>query len=205
MSLLEEEVLQRAVSGDRDALTALLEHHAPALRHRLEGKIDPRWQAVLSVDDVMQETFTDVFLGVSRFAPQGEGAFLRWLFTLARNNLRGAIKELKSLKKGGDRQRLGGNPGGDSCLDLLHLLGGATTSPSTAAARNEAQQLLNRALERLPSPDAAVVRLYDLEDRPIDEVAEVLGCSRGAAFMRRARAHARLRQLLGRSSLGSFP
>jgi RNA polymerase sigma-70 factor, ECF subfamily len=200
MSLIEEEILRRATGGDQEALVELLERHAPAVRSCLAGKIDPRWRSLLSEDDVMQETYTDVFLGMSRFIPQGEDAFLRWICTLARNNLLDAIKGLNSLKQGGQHQKFGARNSQDSDLDLIQQLGGTVTSPSLAAARNEAKQLLNKAINQLSSPDQIVVRLYDLEGRSVTEVANALGCSSGAVFMRRARAHLRLKEILGSSS-----
>jgi RNA polymerase sigma factor (sigma-70 family) len=196
----EDELLERAIAGDSDSLAELLAHHAPAVRRRLAGKIDTRWQSVLSEEDILQETFTDVFLGISRFCPKGEGAFLRWVLTLARNNLLDAVKGLSSLKKGGKQQRQDLKSSGDSYIDLLHQLGGTITSPSMAVVRVESQQLLLQAIDQLADLDALVVRLYDLDGQPIDEVARRLNCSRGAVFMRRARALAKLRELLGESS-----
>jgi RNA polymerase sigma-70 factor (ECF subfamily) len=200
MAHREDQLLRRAIAGDRGALTELLAQYEPLVRLRLAGKIDPRWRAVLSEDDVLQETYTDVFLGIARFAPQGDGAFLRWVLTLARNNLLDAVKGLRSLAKGGDRQRVGASSD-ESYYNLLQNLDSEGTTPSMVIARDESAKLLNEAIARLPAPDATVVRLYDLEGRPMDEVAAALGCSHGAVFMRRARAHARLRKLLG----ASFP
>ena len=45
-----------------------------------------------------------------------------------------------------------------------------------------------------------MIRLYDLEGRPIAEVAAEMGRSSGAVHMLRARAHDRLRELLGPES-----
>ena len=200
MSLTEEDLLQKSLHGDQNALAALLEKYAPTVRSRLAGKIDSRWRSVLCEDDVMQETFTDVFLGISRFVPQDEGAFLRWMFTLARNNLLDAVKGLRTFKQGGAMRPVDGQGREGSELDLMQQLGGTVTSPSLAAARNEAKQLLEQAIAKLSPPDQTVVRRYDLEGWPVDRVAEELGCSPGAVFMRRARAHQRLREALGSSS-----
>jgi hypothetical protein len=43
--------------------------------------------------------------------------------------------------------------------------------------------------------------MYDLEDRAIDDVTKALGRTRGAVHMLRARAHERLRELLGAESI----
>ncbi|MEZ6092152.1 MAG: RNA polymerase sigma factor [Pirellulaceae bacterium] len=201
MSLIDEaDTVQRAISGDHEAVANLLEHYAPLLRRRLAGRIDTRWQGILSDDDVLQETYIDVFLGISDFVPKGEHAFLRWITTLARNNLLDAVKGLQTLKKGRGHHRVLGAVDGDSSIDLLNMLGGTVTSPSLDAARREANRMLKAAISKLPEADAAVVRQYDLEGRPIAEVADSLGCSQGAVFMRRSRAHQRLREILGSSS-----
>ncbi|MBW3542894.1 MAG: sigma-70 family RNA polymerase sigma factor [Planctomycetes bacterium] len=192
----EVALVQRAVAGDSDALAQLLEQHGPAVRSRLQGKIDRRWQSLVSEDDVMQETYAEAFLGIARFVPRGQGSFLSWLYMLARNNLLDAVRELQTAKKGGDRVRFQAPATEDSCVDLLQNIGGSITSPSSAFARKEAHERLEDALRRLPRAYAQVVRLYDLEGGSAEEVAEQLGCSPGAVYMRRARAHAQLQEIL---------
>src|SRR5262249_50421881 len=90
--------------------------------------------------------------------------------------------------------------GGDSAADLFEQLGVTTTTPSRHAARGERDTRLNAALDALPEDYAKVVRLYDLQGLPIAEVARQLGRSTGAVHMLPARAHDRLRPLLGRES-----
>ncbi len=51
-------------------------------------------------------------------------------------------------------------------------------------------------LAKLPPDYATVIRLYDLQGKPIAEVAADLGRSEGAVYMLRARTHDRLRELL---------
>jgi DNA-directed RNA polymerase specialized sigma24 family protein len=62
--------------------------------------------------------------------------------------------------------------------------------------QQEAVQVLNSLLERMPPDYAGVIRHYDLEERPVAEVAAALGRSAGAVYMLRARAHDLLRELL---------
>ena len=61
--------------------------------------------------------------------------------------------------------------------------------------------MLDRAIEQLPLAYREVVRRYDLQGQSAVEVAGQLGCSPGAVYMRRARAHERLQQLLDPSAL----
>jgi RNA polymerase sigma factor (sigma-70 family) len=79
-------------------------------------------------------------------------------------------------------------------------LGVTTTTPSRHARRDERATRLNTALDALPQDYGRAVRLYDLESLPIDEVAKQMGRSTGAVHMLRARAHDRLKDLLGAES-----
>ena len=187
----------RAVEGDQDALTRLIELHDATLRGKLGGKIPKRWQAVLSLDDLMQETYTDAFLDIADFTPRGDGAFEAWLITVAKHNVISAVRSLEAEKRGGKRQRVETARQDESFLALYQLLGCTTTTPSRHAARSEAKEALGKALDRLPNDYRTVIKMYDLEGRPIDDVAGAMDRSPGAVFMLRARAHGALRRLLG--------
>ena len=78
-------------------------------------------------------------------------------------------------------------------LEASHWCG---TTPSRIASRKERQAILDECLNRLPPDYQLVLRHYDLEGRPVSEVAGALERSPGAVFMLRARAHDRLRELL---------
>jgi RNA polymerase sigma-70 factor (ECF subfamily) len=200
MATSDDQLIERAVAGDQQALTELLERYGPIVRQKLRGQIDPRWQSVLSEDDVMQESYADAFLNINRFENRGEGSFQRWLTVVTRNNLRDAIKGLSAAKSGGGQTRLASQGEDDAHLRLLDTLSGSSTSPSERAARNETRQLLEVLLSRLPPAYQQTVRLYDLQERSVAEVAAQLNCSPGAVYMRRARAHAKLRELLASES-----
>jgi RNA polymerase sigma-70 factor (ECF subfamily) len=52
------------------------------------------------------------------------------------------------------------------------------------------------AIRSLPAQQRAVVALYYLEDRPMQEVADLLGCSTATGFVHLHRARKRLAGLL---------
>lgn len=199
MQTEEEALAIRAVGGDEQALVDLLQVIGPAVRGRLAGRIPRHLQAVLSEDDVMQQTYVDAFLGIGQFGPRGEGSFLAWLTTLADRNLTDAVRMLEAAKRGGDRRRIQMDEE-RSVAALYELLGGTQTTPSGQAARREAQTVLRQAIGRLPELYQQVVRLYDLEGRPVAEVSNAMKRSQGAVFMLRARAHERLREIMGTAS-----
>ena len=198
MASSQDELLRRAHGGDRDALAELLKMCGPTLRPALTGKIPSRWQSLLSVDDVMQQAYTDAFLDIHDFEATVTESFLAWLTKLATNNLLDAIRALEAEKRGGKRRRIDVQPGQDSFQALHEHLVGATTSttPSRKAMRAEADDALRCALRRLPEIYRQVVQLHDLEGRPIDEVAATIARSVGASYLLRIRAHRRLRELL---------
>ena len=200
MAISERDLLERAIDGDGDALAMLLEQHAPVLRRKFQSDIPARWQSVLTIDDVIQETCTDAFLEIRRFVIRGEGCFGGWLSTIARNNLLNSLEMLEAEKRGGNRRRLELRSAENTAVDLYEMLAGTATSPSRYAERGEAAAALKAALTQLPEDHRRVVQIYDLDQRPIQEVAAALDRTPGAVFMLRSRAHRALGKLLGPAS-----
>ncbi|HOW73247.1 MAG TPA: sigma-70 family RNA polymerase sigma factor [Phycisphaerae bacterium] len=193
-------VLDHAVRGDREALMELLNRHGPAIRLALKGRIPRRWQAVLSDDDVMQQTYADAIFKIAQFSGEDEGRFEAWLRSIARRNLKDAIKGLERKKREGDRRRVERVGGALSYAELVQVLTGSQAGPSTLVRNAEAIQALERAVEQLPEDYRRVVTLYDLQECPVGQVAREMGRSEGAVFMLRSRAHDRLHQILGSTS-----
>lgn len=200
MAEMRRELLGKAVRGDEQALTELLEKHGPAIRRRLAGAIPKRWQSLLSEDDVLQQTYVDAFLDIGRFVGDDGRAFEAWLHTLAKRNMLDGIKMLETDKRGGDRRRIELGSRDESMVALYEVLGGTITTPSRKAARQEAGDALKKALESLPTAYRQVIELYDLDGHPIEEVAAALERSCGAIYMLRSRAHRLLSEIMGSQS-----
>ncbi len=200
MAASDDDLLSRATQGDHDALVDLLEKHGASIRNGLSRKIPRRWRSLISEDDVMQQTFTDAFLDISQFVPQGEGSFAAWLATLANRNLLDSIRMLNADKRGGNRLRIEPASSDESFVMLYELVGAISATPSRNVAKMEAKAAIEQATQQLPETHRKVVEMYDLEGRPIGEVAKALQRSEGAVFMLRARAHRRLAEILGAAS-----
>jgi RNA polymerase sigma-70 factor (ECF subfamily) len=194
------ELLEKAAEGDTAALRALLERFGPQVRNVIRGRIGKQWRAVLDADDVLQVTYLEAFLQIDQLNARDAASFAAWLTRIAENNLRDAIKELERQKRPHPSKRVQRGAGDESCLTLLEVVGGTTTTPSRKAAQREAADIIRSALDRLPADYCQAVRLYDLEGRSSEQVAATLGRSVGAVHMLRARAHDRLRALLGSES-----
>lgn len=196
----ESKLVDQAIQGDREALVQLLEQHGPATRRVITGKIDARWRSVLDEDDIMQQTYTDAFMGIRRFRPEGPESFARWLATLARHNLLDATKHLRAVKTGGNARQVVPSSE-ESCQRLWEQVSCSISTPSVKVARKETERMLADAIAQLPPAYVQVVTQYDLQGRPVEEIAASLGCSVGAIYMRRSRAHQLLSELLSDASL----
>lgn len=190
----DDSSLQAAIAGDVPAMSRLLREHAPALRAQIV--IDPQWRSVLDADDILQITFLEAFLRIGSFSDNGPGALLAWLRRIADNNLRDAVKGLTRQKRPPPARQTAAS-GDQTAIELFELLGVTTTSPSRVLATAEMKAALAVALDSLPEDYARVIRSYDLEGNTIAETACTCGRSAGAVHMLRARAHSRLRELLG--------
>jgi RNA polymerase sigma factor (sigma-70 family) len=200
----ESALIAQAIEGDRDAFAELLKRHAPAVRRSLSGRIPVRWQALLSADDVLQQTYTDAYLDLHEFRPSDDDSIEGWLTKIAHCNLFDAVRALEAERRGGSRRPIPVDPDQDA-LDVLHgqlLHDHPRSTPSQHVARAEARAELNRVLEQLPDDYRRVIELYDLKGLPAGQVAEALCRSPGAVYLVRNRAHRRLRELLaGKSTI----
>ncbi|HUN80000.1 MAG TPA: RNA polymerase sigma factor [Phycisphaerae bacterium] len=196
----DAKLLQQSVEGDAGALRILLERFGGEVRRRIAGRIEKKWQSVLDEDDVMQVTYLEAFLHIDQLTARDTPSFLAWLTRIAENAIHDAIRGLSRQKRPESGTRVSILQGADSYLGLLDCLGMTTTTPSREAACKDAVGVLENAIQRLPEDYRTAVRLYDLEGRPISDVASTMGRSVGAIHMLRARAHDRLRQELGSSS-----
>jgi RNA polymerase sigma factor (sigma-70 family) len=193
-------LLQQAVEGDVVALRSLLERFGGDVRKRIEGRIESRWRSVLDADDVMQVAYLEAFLHIDQLTSRDIASFVSWLSRIAENALRDATRSLARQKRPNPARRVIIPAGADSYAGLLDCLGVTSATPSREASRSDASALLNAAIARLPDDYQAVVRFYDLEGRPVADVAAAMGRSQGAVHMLRARAHDRLRFELGNAS-----
>lgn len=205
MEQTSADILKRACSGDSTALTELLQSHTPLLCAELKSRIPDRLRALLAVDDVLQETYTDVFLSIGSFVSRGDGAFGAWLRKLAQNNVLEAIRALDAEKRGGGKRPASFGVGSDAHTDLIStLLPAATqTTPSQNVSRKETRSTLEAALANLPMHYRLAVQRYDLDGRTIDETAAELNCSPGGVHLIRHRAFKQLRKLLANLTIST--
>lgn len=176
------DLVRRAVSGDTLALKLLLTDSRDRLCEHLSNRLPPDLRSSLGVEDVVQETLTDVFRRIGTFEVREPGSFYRWVATIGLNRLRDAIRRERAEKRGG------GNRGvatarrsvEDSSIVLLETLAGPPGTPSRTVARAEAVAAVQDALKQLPEHYRRAVWLVHIEGQLVREVAATMGRSERA-------------------------
>jgi len=165
---------RKTLSGERvldarDLQQALLAR-AASLRRYVEARIPRRFQAVLSPDDVLQDTWIAAFQNWSSDVED----LGRWLTSLANSKLVDALREARCLKRGGDRTFIGeASKRRTSFEALFDRLRTPYRSPSRDASAEEARAALCIALASLPSDVQEVVRLRFIEGQSRKEIARI--------------------------------
>jgi RNA polymerase sigma-70 factor (ECF subfamily) len=175
----EEELVERARTGDAAAFAALVRDHEE-IAFRTAYLIA---RNAADAEDAAQVGLTNAWRALPRFR---RGApFRPWLLAIVANEAR-------------NRRRAAGRREG-LALRAAHELpsGGAAPSPEGRVLAAEQRAELLAALERLNESDRLVLSCRYLLELGEDETAEVLSVRRGTVKSRTARALARLRAELG--------
>jgi RNA polymerase sigma-70 factor (ECF subfamily) len=200
--LTNEQLLAHAVAGDQVALERLLLDHYDRLASRISLQLPQDLRCQLGVEDILQDTFVQVFRDIRRLEPAGEQAFIAWLETIADHRLQDALRRAGRKKRGGDFQRAA-EPGADDSnwLPLVELLGGDTQTPSQCAAQHEAILAVQVGMSTLPADQREAIRLHCLESLSLEETAAAMQRTPGAIRGLVQRGKVTLRACLVRSSL----
>jgi RNA polymerase sigma-70 factor (ECF subfamily) len=173
---MDDDLLIAAIAaGDDTALRTLFSRHAPWLATRLRSVLPAP-----DVEDVLQETFLAVWRGAGSYQPQGAAG--GWLWGVARRQA-----ALFLRRRGPAELALPAAGAAD---------GRQTCDPAEAALDRAAIDDAVGVLGPAGSPDREVWRLMYEQDRPVAEVAELMGVPEGTVKSRAHRARRRLRAAL---------
>lgn len=197
-----DELVNRVVHGDREALALVFEHYRDRLRKIVTFRLDPRVASRVDVEDVLQDSYLNAeqrLQFVWREASTG-GLFV-WLRLIVQQTITDLHrKHLAAQSRDATRdrplERLAPNP--SSASSMASWLLGHLTSPSQAALRKEVSQQLESALNTLSDLDREILILRHVEELSNVEAAAILGLSEQGASARYVRALTRLQQILTR-------
>lgn len=175
-------------SGSSTAASEWFKAHGDYLFHFAMGQIRNPTVA----EDLVQETFLAAWKARDRFA--GHSTDRTWLVSILRHkicdHLRQACRERavrSAVPAGCDEGET------DDAMLWLHEVAAECESPSRRIELAEFREHLERALGKLPQRVAQVFQLYEVEDRPNQEVCRMLNISASNLWvmLHRARKHLR--------------
>lgn len=194
----EVELVQKAIAGDRAALSELLLTYYDDLQRQVSVKISNDLRGLVRAEDIMQQTFVRVAQAIGTFEMRHPRAFRAWLKTIALNLLKDAEKRRRRERRTAARRPVDGSR--DTTLIAEAALCD-DTSPSGRFQRLENIRRMRLAVESLPADQREAIKQYYLQDLSLAEVAESMGRTtdaiRGICF----RARKNLRAMIGGSSL----
>ena len=173
----DDELIASVASGDDTALRELFSRHAPWLAARLRTQLSPA-----DTEDVLQETFFAVWRGAGSYRPGTDpGSAGGWVWGIARRQAALLLRRSRPWLLVPD-----------ASLDRVPVTGdvadAATIRLDLASAVSE--------LGAPGCPEREAWRLLYAEDRPVAEVAALLGIPEGTVKSRAHRARRMLRAAL---------
>jgi RNA polymerase sigma-70 factor, ECF subfamily len=193
----DKQLFQRAMEGDRAAITTLLGGYRERLRKMVTVRLDTRLVARVDPSDVVQETLLVAARDLTGYASKTPMPFYPWLRRLALQRLIDLERRHLHAERRSVLREVCRPARNDSTIHgLAKYFLERGPEPYIAALAAERAAGVHRALESLEETQREVLLLHYVEDLSLAETAEVLQITADAARMRHFRALRQLRELL---------
>lgn len=199
-----QELLNRALEGDKDALGELLEDYRAYLTVLAQRYLDNRLKGRLDAADVVQVTFLEAQRDLGSFRGHHIEELLGWLRHILRNNVSSAHQRHIYTQKRSAGREISNSPT-DSRPAFTDLAPAELTSPSQRMMRDEAAVYLANCLEEIPDTQREALRLRYVEGKSLKEIAAAMDKTEMAAAGLLKRGLQALRnRMVSDSSSGNF-
>ncbi|HOF87611.1 MAG TPA: sigma-70 family RNA polymerase sigma factor [Armatimonadota bacterium] len=172
----EGRLLTRAQRGDLVAFEELVRMHQQrvfAHSYRLVGN-------AAEAEDLVSETFLRAFQHLQSL--RADPSIIHWLLRVA-NNLGISVIRKRGTQPTVELEEMGERPS-------------ETPTPEEELLRGARRDVVRACLDQLPMKERAAVLMFYLEERPLEEIAKVLGCGLAGAKSRVHRARHKLKALV---------
>jgi RNA polymerase sigma-70 factor, ECF subfamily len=162
-------LIQRCISKDPEACNELFAYYNRRIfntAYRILGEES-------SAEDALQETFLNVYRGISRF--RGDSKISTWISRITINVCLGM------LRKGKNRQYIELE---DEMAREMPAEVTPFSDPLAHASLQELRSLVRKAFRHMSEKQGIVVRLHDMEGHTIQEIAEIIDCPVGTVKSR---------------------
>lgn len=131
-------------------------------------------------EDLASETFLRAFQHLSSL--RADPSIIHWLLRVA-NNLGISTLRKRGTQPTVDLEDIGERPSEEA-------------TPEEKMLTNTRQQVVRECLDKLPVKERAAVLMFYLEERPLEDIANMLGCGLAGAKSRVHRARHKLKALV---------
>lgn len=180
----DNKLVALAQQGDREAFGQLVETYQRRVYAIAFGILRSREDAW----DAAQEAFVKAYKNLDRF--QGNSAFYTWLYRITYNL---SIDHLRD-KKRRETVDLDENRKLESALEKTGRT--VPNHPDDVSQRRELTRVLHEAMDKLSDKHRAIIVLREVQGLSYEEMADVLGISKGTVMSRLFHARKNLQSLL---------
>jgi RNA polymerase sigma-70 factor, ECF subfamily len=181
MTDAEDDLVDRAVSGDRDAVEQLVAGVYPMVVRYCRARIGPNLGTFATADDVAQDVCLAVVQALPRFRVEGR-PFAAFVYAVAAHKVADAARAARRVPL-------------VTPLAVLADTPDSTPGPEPRALANDLATRMQRLLSHLPPLQREIVVLRVVVGMRAEEVAVLLDMTAGAVRLAQHRALAKLRAL----------
>ena len=199
----DDRSVQAAINGDVIALERLLLARTDEIAHQVAHRMKSYPLPHISVEDVLQEIYIDVFKGIGTFDLAKGGSFSAWLRQVADNRLNSIWRAHQRQKRGGDRHCVlstDNHFGVDNSQAAGQIHETAAATASEQFARREITDAIRDRIAELPEEQRAAIERHYLDELSVSSTADAMKKPSGAVRGLLHRAKRSLRSAMGQSS-----
>lgn len=190
---IEAEWLTKAIDGNEEAFSMLVEHYLPQVYKLCLGLAGNKQDA----EDCVQETFLKAWNGLVNF--KGQASFYTWIYRIAVNtciDLRKAASRKMTLSLDANIS--------EKEFSLMDKLSDPSPMPDAIVIEMESGQAIVRAIISLPEIMQEILILRDIQSCTYQEIATLLNIAIGTVKSRLFRARQKVMAFLRAEELNAL-
>lgn len=186
--LSDQVLLNNYLSGDRAAISQLIDRH----KHRVRDYIRMMVKDNDVADDILQETFIKAVRVIDEGRYADTGKFLSWILRIAHNQVIDHFRSQKNAKTVSES---------DAGYNMLGTLRFAERTVEDAMISSQIEEDVRRLIERLPAEQREVVMMRYYSGLSFQEIADQTDVSINTALGRMRYALINLRKMIKENNL----
>ena len=187
-SLSDRVLLNNYISGDRSAISELIERHASRVRNYIGMMVKD--------DDIANDIFQETFIKAVKVIDEGRytdsGKFLSWVLRIAHNRVLDYFRREKVSKQVNESE---------AGYDVIGTLRFSEPTAEDEIVHSEMEQTIRDLIDLLPEEQQEVVRLRYYSKLSFQEIAEQTEVSINTALGRMRYALINLRRMIKENNI----